>query len=331
MFFSIITPIYQCSKETNEFLESLTQQDYQDFEVILVEDGQLDSSREVITRYEDRLSIRYFFVENTSVSYRRNYGMTQARGDFFVFFDSDCLIPADYFNCVKQAVVEEDVCFWGGPDKDHESFSSLQKAINYSMTSVLTTGGIRGAKKKVGKYHPRSFNMGIHRKVYEKIGGFPPVISPGEDLIYSIQIQAAGFPSQLILEAFVYHKRKVTLKKYARQIRSFGFVRYPIFRVYPDTFHVSFLLPSLYFLGTVFALVLSFCVSGYFMLPLLFHYVLIMIDAGVKTRSPYIALLALVSSQVQFFAYGLGFLDAVGQCLIQGKRKFLEKLQYTSL
>ena len=212
MYFSIITPIYQCSKETNEFLESLAKQNYEDFEIILIEDGKKDSSKNVISKFRDRLNIKYFFIENTSVSYRRNYGMSVAKGDYYVFFDSDCIIPENYFNIVRKEIAANNIKAWGGPDKDHESFSNLQKAINYSMTSVFTTGGIRGGKKKIGKYHPRSFNMGIAKEVYEKTGGFPTVVQPGEDIIFSINIQKSGYSAHLIHDAFVYHKRKISLK-----------------------------------------------------------------------------------------------------------------------
>ncbi|MFV0590533.1 MAG: glycosyltransferase [Draconibacterium sp.] len=331
MFFSIITPIYQCSRETEEFLSSLLEQDYQNFEIILVEDGKKDSSKDVITKYQDKLDIKYFFIENTSVSYRRNYGMSVAKGDYFVFFDSDCIIPGDYFNIVRKEITKNNIKAWGGPDRDHQSFSNLQKAINYSMTSVFTTGGIRGGKKKVGKYHPRSFNMGIAKEVYEKTGGFPTVIQPGEDIIFSINIQRCGYQAHLIHEAFVYHKRKISIKKYFKQISSFGFVRYPITLLFPDTFSPVFLLPSIYTLGVFMLVLMAVFIHPAFIIPLGLHYSLIFIDAGIKTKKINIALLSIVTSFVQFCAYGSGFLKSVGTRYVLGKSAFFDKYGYSKL
>ncbi|MCK5536839.1 MAG: glycosyltransferase [Bacteroidales bacterium] len=331
MFFSIITPIYQCSKETEEFLTSLVLQKYDKFEIILIEDGSKDSSKEVISRFRNKLNIKYYFIENTSVSYRRNYGMSVAQGDYFVFFDSDCIIPENYFKIVSKEILENDIKVWGGPDKDHDSFSNLQKAINYSMTSIFTTGGIRGGKKKVGKYHPRSFNMGIGKEVFETTGGFPTVVSPGEDIIFSINIQRNGYLAHLIYDAFVYHKRKISIKKYFRQISSFGFVRYPISLLYPETFSPIFLMPSVYILGILFLLLMSAFVHLGFILPLVLHYFMIFIDARIKTKKNYIAALSIVTSFIQFSAYGSGFVKSVVTRFFIGKKDFFNKYGYSKL
>ncbi len=331
MFFSIITPIYKCPQETKEFLSSLVLQKYSKFEVILIEDGKEDSSKDIIAAFQDKLDIKYFFIENTSVSYRRNHGMSVAKGDFFVFFDSDCIIPENYFNIVSKEIAENNIKAWGGPDRDHESFSNLQKAINYSMTSVFTTGGIRGGKKKIGKYHPRSFNMGIAREIFKATGGFPTVVQPGEDIIFSINIQKSGYPAHLIHDAFVYHKRKISIKKYFRQISSFGFVRYPISLLFPETFSPVFLLPSVYTLGFVFLILMAIFVHPSFILPLVLHYLLIFIDAAIKTKKFNIAALSIVTSFIQFCAYGSGFIKSVATRMFNGKMAFLDKYGYSKL
>ena len=331
MFFSIITPIYQCSVETDEFLGSLCEQNYANFEVIFIEDSKKDSSLEIIEKYQNRLKIKYLFKENTSVSFRRNVGMSIAMGDFFVFFDSDCIIPRDYFNIVSKEIQSEYIKVWGGPDRDHISFSNQQKAINYSMTSFFTTGGIRGGKKKVGKYHPRSFNMGISREVYENTGGFPTVVSPGEDIIFSIKIQEEGYKAHLIHEAFVFHKRKISIKKYSKQIFSFAFVRYPISLVFPHTFSFVFIMPSMYLLGIFLLIILASFFNIAFILPLVLHYLLIFIDAIFKTKKLKIAGLSIITSFIQFSAYGLGFLYSIVSRYLIGKNSFLEKHGYSKL
>ena len=331
MLFSIITPIYQCSSETKEFLKSLSFQKYKNFEVIFIEDGEKDSSKDIIGDFKNVLDVKYYFKKNTSVSFRRNFGMSVAKGDYFVFFDSDCIIPENYFQVVNEKISANNIKAWGGPDRDHNSFSYLQKAMNYSMTSIFTTGGIRGGKKKIGKYHPRSFNMGIGKEVFDKTGGFPTVVSPGEDIIFSINIQRCGFQTQLIQEAFVYHKRKISIKKYFKQISSFGFVRYPISLLFPDTFSLIFLLPSIYTLGVIFLILMSVFVHPCFILPLVLHYLLIFIDAGIKTKRVKIAFLAILTSFIQFCAYGYGFLKSVSTRIIKGETAFFDKYGYSKL
>ena len=331
MLFSLITPVYKCSAETLEYLESLTHQEYKDFEIIIIEDGNTDSSKPVIDSFVDKLNIRYFFKENTSVSYRRNFAMSVAKGDYFVFFDSDCVIPPNYLKTINRVLKQDKLDAWGGPDNAHSSFSNFQKAVNYSMTSFLTTGGIRGGKKKIGKFYPRSFNMGIAAKVFDVTKGFPKGISPGEDIIFSINIIETNFKTRLVREAFVYHKRKINLKKYFKQIFTFAKVRVPISIVYPHTFSIVFLLPVVYVLGFVFLVLCSIFINPFFILAIAIHYIAIFVDSFIKNKSIAVASLSVVSSLTQFFAYGLGFLSASIKRGIMGKKKFLKSINYSQL
>jgi len=331
MLFSLITPVYKCSAETYDYLESLTHQEYKNFEIIIVEDGDTDSSKPVIDKFADKLNIRYFFKENTSVSYRRNFAMSVAKGDFFVFFDSDCIIPPNYFKTINNVINRDNLEAWGGPDNAHSSFSNFQKAVNYSMTSFLTTGGIRGGKKKLDKFYPRSFNMGVSAKVFEVTKGFPKGISPGEDIIFSIKIIEANFKTRLVREAFVYHKRKINLKKYFKQIFTFASVRVPISIVYPNTFSIVFLLPVIYVLGFVFLILCSIFINSLFILPIIIHYIAIFVDSLMKNKSIIVAALSVISSLTQFFAYGLGFMSASIKRGFMGKNKFLESINYSQL
>lgn len=331
MQFSLITPVYKCSAETHDYLESLTHQNYDDFEIIIVEDGKQDSSKAVIDKFSDKLKIRYYFKENTSVSFRRNFAMLVAKGDFFVFFDSDCIIPPDYLKTVTKAIKKDKLDAWGGPDNAHASFSNFQKAVNYSMTSFFTTGGIRGGKKKVDKFYPRSFNMGVCKDAFETTKGFPVGISPGEDIIFSIKIIDAGYKTRLISDAFVYHKRKVNPKKYFKQILSFAKVRVPISIVYPHTFSIVFLFPLIYVMGFIFLVLLSAIISPLLLIPIIIHYIAIFIDSLLKNKSFVVAALSVYSSLIQFFAYGLGFLSSLFKMIIVGKEKYLEKINYSKL
>jgi len=331
MLFSIIVPVYNRSQEIYELLESLSKQVYSNFDITIVEDGTTDSCKHVIDSYSDKLSIHYYFKENTSVSFRRNFAMSVAKGDYFVFFDSDCIIPPNYFNIVSDAITSDNLEAWGGPDNAHSSFNNFQKAINYSMTSFLTTGGIRGGKKKLDKYYPRSFNMGISSEVFKVINGFPTGIQPGEDIIFSIKVINAKFKTRLISDAFVYHKRKINIKKYFKQINSFAKVRVAISLVYPHTASPVFMIPSIYISGFGLLVLLSIFVNPLFLLPLAIHYIAIFVDSFIKNSSIPVAALSVVSSIVQFFAYGTGYLSASIKSLLMGKNKFLESINYLQL
>lgn len=220
MLYSLIIPLYNRPDEIRELLESLLLQTYKNFEVIVVEDGSKPelSAEQIVMSYANRLDVKYFYKINAGQGFARNHGFERAKGDYFIIFDSDIIVPPHYMEAVNKEVTERGLDAFGGPDAAHESFTDVQKAISYSMTSYFTTGGIRGKKKNLGPYHPRSFNMGLSRKVYETVGGF---IIPfmGEDIEYSIRILKAGFKSGLIEEAYVYHKRRTDFKQFFKQIK----------------------------------------------------------------------------------------------------------------
>ncbi|MDE5857708.1 MAG: glycosyltransferase, partial [Muribaculaceae bacterium] len=223
MKFSIIVPVYNRIDEVADLLESLSRQTVNNFELVLVEDGSTQPCEDVVKLYEAKFPIQYYYKENEGRSIARNYGMERAKGDYFIFFDSDCVVPEDYFEKLQKQYEEKPVDCFGGPDAAHDSFSTTQKAINYSMTSFLTTGGIRGGKISLEKFTPRTFNMGFARKVYEKVGGFREMFS--EDIDMSTRIRNAGFSISLYPDQYVYHKRRVDFKKFFRQVYVFGMSR----------------------------------------------------------------------------------------------------------
>lgn len=322
--FSIITPVYNCSNEVKEFLESLSRQTYKDFEVIIIEDGKNDKSDKIVSSYTDKLNIKYFYKENTGVSFRRNYGIKNASGNYYIFFDSDCIIPKNYFEFINNELNNNFVDAYGGPDKAHSSFSVIQKAVNYSMTSFFTTGGIRGGKRNIDKFYPRSFNMGFSKQVFEATGGFPEIpINPGEDIILSIEILKKGFKTKLINGAYVFHKRKATIKKFFKQLFNFGFVRYPISLLYPDTFKIFFIIPSLFVAGNIFLIILAIFIHYLFLLPAVLYILLIFIDSLIKNKNLKVALLSVLTSFIQLSGYGAGFFAAFCKRIFLKKDKFL--------
>jgi glycosyltransferase involved in cell wall biosynthesis len=318
---SIIVPVFNRPDEVAELLQSLSAQTDRDFELVIVEDGSQQRCEKVLDEYRDRLNISYFFKENEGPGIARNYGCVRAAGNYFIFVDSDCILPEQYISVVRRELTANYTDAFGGPDSAHESFSWLQKAINYAMTSFLTTGGIRGGGEKLDKFYPRSFNMGFSREVFEKTGGFPAVQfartkAAGEDMELSVRIMKLGFSVRLIPQVYVFHKRRTSLKQFYRQTFHFGFARIAIFKRNQGALKLVHTLPSLFFLGSIFLILLSLFISPVFMLPILLLAVLLFTDATIKTHNPAIGLLATLASLIQLTGYGSGFLVAVWEKII---------------
>lgn len=304
--FSVIVPVYNRVDEVVELLDSLVAQTVRNFEVIIVEDGSTVPCRSAVDKAASKgLDVKYFFKDNEGRSIARNFGMDHASGDFFVFFDSDCVIPPDYFRKLAEALDRHPLDCFGGPDAAHDSFSNTQKAINYAMTSFLTTGGIRGGKLQLEKFVPRTFNMGFARTVYDNIGGFREMFS--EDIDMSTRIRQAGYSIGLIHNP-VWHKRRVDFKKFFRQVYVFGKSRITLKILYPDSLKPVHILPALFVVGTIALILLAIFINPWFIAPLLAYFAAIFIGALVKTRRLKIATMAVPAAAIQLGGYGFGFI-----------------------
>lgn len=315
--YSVIIPVYNRPDEVEDLLKSLAAQTARNFEVIIVEDGSTVPCSEAVERYADKISIKYFQKENEGRSIARNYGMEHASGSYFIFFDSDCVIPADYFSKLNSLAAKQPFDCFGGPDAADESFSTTQKAINHAMTSFLTTGGIRGGKIRLEKFTPRTFNMGFSRKVYERVGGFREMFS--EDIDMSTRIRLTGFSIGLYPELPVYHKRRVDFKKFLRQVYVFGMSRITLKLLYPDTLKAVHWLPAIFVIGCIGLILLSAILSPWWLLPIAVYLVAIIASALFSTRSLVIALKAIPASLIQLGGYGCGFIKAYFIKIILGR------------
>ncbi|WP_396172004.1 glycosyltransferase [Flavobacterium sp.] len=310
MLFSLIIPVYNRPDEINELLESLTAQDFgQPFEVVVVEDGSTISCEHLVETFKDKLTIAYFFKTNSGPGDSRNFGMKQANGDYFLIFDSDCIIPKNYLTAVSKALEKEFVDCFGGPDQALDSFSDIQKAINFAMTSFLTTGGIRGGSEKLNRFQPRSFNMGISKKAFKASNGFG-TIHPGEDPDLSIRLWNLGFQTKLIPEAYVYHKRRIDWTKFYTQVNKFGKARPILNSWYPEHAKLTFFLPTLFILGVDVAII-ALLFGVYF--PIVFYldyFIVLFFTSLFSNKSLKIASLTIVAVCIQFYGYGIGFLKS---------------------
>lgn len=352
MKYSLIIPVYNRPDEVRELLDSLLEQHYKDFEVVVVEDGSSLPCREVVAGYAGRLDVRYYAKENSGPGQSRNYGAERSSGDYLIVLDSDCVLPPGYLEAVDAELRREPSDAFGGPDRAHASFTPVQKAINYSMTSFFTTGGIRGGKKKLDKFYPRSFNMGMRRDVYRRLGGFSRMRF-GEDIDFSIRIFKAGCSCRLFPEAWVWHKRRTDLRKFFKQVHNSGIARIHLYKKYPESLKAVHLLPAVFTLGV--GLLLCACLAGCLgsmwvfqiehdylyapqgldglpvhrhlfgllawlpLVPLLLFALLIGVDASCRCRSLRVGVLSVGASFVQLTGYGSGFLRAWWQRCVLGR------------
>ncbi|MBR4265025.1 MAG: glycosyltransferase [Bacteroidales bacterium] len=326
MNFSIIIPLYNRPNELDELLESLTKQTSKNFDVIVVEDGSDITAEDVIEKYRNKLDLKYFTKQNSGPGTTRNFGAEKSTNDYFIFFDSDCIIPENYMEIVTKRLQDKYTDCFGGPDAALPTFTPIQKAISYAMTSIISTGGIRGASEKAGKFHPRSFNMGFSRQVFEKTHGFS-TMRFGEDIDMTLRILESGFTTQLIKEAFVYHKRRTDFRKFFRQIFNSGCARINLYLRHKKSLKLVHLLPACFLLGNIFCILAAIVTALIFkslwwvlisVIPLIIFVLLVLVDSSIKNGLK-VGTLSIIAVYIQLCAYGIGFLKAVWNGLILKK------------
>lgn len=309
IFFSVIVPVYNRPQELDELLATLCTQTYENFEVLIVDDGSSEKADMVADKYAGRLRLTYYYKPNTGQGFSRNFGFERAKGEYFVVFDSDCLVPKEYFNLVNEYLLKNPLDAYGGPDRAHPDFTPMQKAISYSMTSVYTTGGIRGSQS--ANFEPRSFNMGIRKEVFKKTGGYI-ITRMGEDIEFSIRIKENGFTTGLIEEAFVYHKRRTTLSQFYKQLHFFGRARINVGRFFPERIKMVHRLPAMFTVTICLLPIIWLISTPLFLITLtgiVAFFLLILVDAWRETKDVKVATLSMATSFTQLFAYGVGFLS----------------------
>ena len=340
MKYSIIVPVFNRPNEVDELLESLTIQTLTNFEVVIVEDGSKITCKDVCDKYSEKLDLKYFMKENSGPGQSRNYGAEKANGEYLIILDSDVVLPENYVKAIDDEIHNNDTDAFGGPDRAHDSFTDTQKAISYSMTSFFTTGGIRGGKKKLDKFYPRSFNMGIKRDVYTKLNGFSDMRF-GEDIDFSIRIFKSGYKCRLFPDAWVWHKRRTDFNKFWRQVFNSGIARINLYKKYPESLKLVHLLPMVFTVGMIFLFTLCITgiitiltavegkwqTAGYIMtlcsvLPIILYCLLILADSTKVNKSIKVGLLSIVAAYVQLTGYGCGFINSWWKRCVRGKDEF---------
>ena len=310
LLFSFIIPVYNRPQEINELLESFVNLDFTgDYEIVIVEDGSTETSKNIVEKFTSQLNISYYFKVNSGPGDSRNYGMKIAKGNYYIILDSDCILPSNYLTEVNLFLLNHYIDCFGGADAADVSFTPLQKAINYTMTSFFTTGGIRGSKKSINKFEPRSFNMGISKDAFIKTKGFAK-IHPGEDPDLSQRILKAGFKTVFIPNAFVYHKRRISWSKFYLQVKKFGMVRPILNKWHPKASKITFWFPTLFVLFTCLSFIGALLINYLLIVPLLSYLGLVLIDSTVKNKNFFIGMISVVALFIQFFGYGMAFIKS---------------------
>lgn len=351
MKFSIIVPVYNRPAEAGELLESLSRQSFTDFEVVMVDDGSTETCEEVCRQYASKMPVRYFFKPNSGPGATRNYAAEKSQGEYLIILDSDVVLPETYLQVTAEELSHKDSDAFGGPDSAHESFTDMQKAISYSMTSFFTTGGIRGGKKKLDKFYPRSFNLGCKAEVFKALGGFSDMRF-GEDIDFSIRVFKNNYSCRLFPESWVWHKRRTDLKKFFKQVYNSGIARINLYKKYPESLKVVHLLPMFFTLGTLacitaslLCLVIAFYIYSVYIMrdnsgmlyemmgtygvmrylglaaiaisPLVLYSLLLCADSSVRNKSLKIGIYSIAAAFTQLVGYGLGFIHAWwGRCVL---------------
>ena len=324
MKYSIIVPVFNRPDEVGELLDSLSRQTVKDFEVVIVEDGSQRPCKDVCDGFTGKLDIKYFMKENSGPGQSRNYGAEHASGDYLIILDSDVVLPETYLQAVSDELSQEETDAFGGPDRSHPSFTDTQKAISYSMTAFLTTGGIRGGKKKLDKFYPRSFNMGIRRDAYQTLGGFSRMRF-GEDIDLSIRIFKSGYRCRLFPGAWVWHKRRTDFGKFFRQVYNSGIARVNLYKKYPESLKLVHLLPTVFTVGVSALVIIAIALSLFMasgsngnsllitslpLVPIIFYALILFLDSAVRNKSIKIGGLSVAAAFIQLMGYGFGFISA---------------------
>ena len=329
MRYSVIVPVYNRPDEVDELLQSLTQQSFRDFEVVIVEDGSKIPCEDIVKKYQSQLDIHYYSKPNSGPGQTRNYAAERSNGEYLLILDSDCILPGGYLQAVEDELQACPAEAFGGPDRAHDSFTPVQKAINYAMTSFFTTGGIRGGKKKMDKFYPRSFNMGVRSDVYQQLGGFSKMRF-GEDIDFSIRIFKAGCRCRLFPEAWVWHKRRTDFRKFFKQVHNSGIARINLYKKYPESLKLVHLLPAVFTVGVavlILSMILAVIPGVSFLLPLgasplVLFSLIIFLDSSIQNKSFKIGILSILAAFIQLTGYGSGFLRAWWKRCVLGKDSF---------
>lgn len=334
MKYSIIVPVYNRPDEVAELLQSLTKQTFRDFDVHIVEDGSEVTCREACEHFANRLDIHYYVKENGGPGAARNYGAERATGDHLIVLDSDVVLPVGFLAAVEEELASAPCDAFGGPDRAHPDFTPLQKAISYAMTSFFTTGGIRGGKKKLDRFYPRSYNMGVRRGLWHELGGFRRMRF-GEDIDFSYRLEKAGARMRLLPDAWVWHKRRTDFRRFFRQVNNSGKARINLHLLHPGTLKLVHLLPAVFTMGCLVLLILfvlglllwllssvhaikafGVALSGLCLAMPLLYALIIFVDSSIRNRSAWVGLLSIPASFIQLIGYGTGFLCAAWNRLV---------------
>ncbi len=317
IFISVITPSYNRASELEHLMRSISAQsiDHNLFELIISDDGSTDDTEALINSWQEKasFSIKYISQENKGPGAARNHGLEKSIGELILFIDSDCEAHPKWIETIVDEYHKSEFDACGGPDGGKKDFTLLQKAIDYSMTSFFTTGGMRGhSEKMISKFYPRTHNMGVKRDKYEAVGGFGN-LRHGQDIEFSHRIRTSGGKIRFIKNALVYHRRRTSLRQFIKQVFNWGVARINLGKIDTAMLEPVHFLPSLSILLSLFIILiiyqLDWGISEIFLLFFSPLSIICLLGALNKKDLRVFPILLLVIP-IQIFGYGLGFLQA---------------------
>ena len=306
---SFVIPVFNRPNEIDELLNSFClQKESKDFEIVIIEDGSSNKCDKIIKNYKN-LNISYYYKDNSGPGDSRNFGMNKAKGSYFIILDSDIILPENYCTILIDNLSKNFSDCFGGVDDSHSSFNNFQKAVSFSMTSLITTGHVRGGSRSKN-FQPRSFNMGISKEAFSKSGGFGK-IHPGEDPDLSIRLKKAGFRTVLYENLKVFHKRRVSIKSFFKQVYKFGVARSILNHKFPDTRKITYWFPSIFsFIFFISIILVLLKIESVIFTIYSFYFLLVFILSSIKNNI-WVGFLSIITTLIQFFGYGYGFIRSL--------------------
>ena len=212
---SVIVCSYNGGATLAACLDSLGRIDYPDYEIILVDDGSTDNTREIAARFPQ---VRYLHQTNHGLSHARNSGATAAKGEVFAYTDSDCMADRDWLYYLIATLLSGDYAGVGGPNVPPPAQNWVQACVAAAPggpSHVLLTDTVAE--------HIPGCNMAWYRWAFEAVGGFDPDYhKAGDDVDFCWRVQQAGHEIAFSPTAIVWHHRRFTLTAFQRQQEGYG-------------------------------------------------------------------------------------------------------------
>ena len=188
--FSIIVPAYNRANTISRTLDSLYAQTSTDFEVIVVDDGSTDNTREIVSVYVQQKGLNYFYQPNSGVSAARNFGAIHANSEYLLFLDSDDTVTSNWIKDYEEKILEQ------GADLLYCGITRIRNGVVIGQTDPANpfNNGVA-----YGNFIPGSFCL--KTELFESVGGYDTILSYSENTELSFRLKQKG-PKETFIAAY---------------------------------------------------------------------------------------------------------------------------------